>query len=208
MGEMKLMNGSVIYLITATTLIIVLSYIFGDISDLIIYDGQQFLLLWQLLGLSLSVTFHIFETISLCIIIIITHHFLQSQRRKFVFGIFLISTSAVLTAITLCTGINGSIESIDWKLLDHSQKLSVEQQGQCCFNSTTFGSEECGCILDDQTQCTKCNFEGGRKCLWISILIDSITVVLLLSMALLSLLHRQINDIVNKNTVGYDQLTE
>ncbi|EDR26907.1 hypothetical protein EDI_126480 [Entamoeba dispar SAW760] len=181
---------------------------FGDISDLIIYDGQQFLFLWQLLGFSLSITFHIFEIISLSIIIIITHHFLQSQKRKFVFGIFLISTSAVLTAITLCTGINGGIESIDWKLLNSSQKLSVEQQGQCCFGSITFDSEECGCISDDHTQCAKCNFEEGRKCLWISILIDSITIVLLLSIALLSLLHRQINDIVNKNIVGYDQLTE
>lgn len=132
--QIKLEISTTIYLFFAFVVFIIIVGVFGSIRDLFITINSEYIFLAQLVGVVLSMSFYVLEIISVTIITIVTHFVVDLQKRKFVFGIFLTITSAILAAITLCTAIEGSLEVLNSpEKINQETKLLLEKD--VCFFS-------------------------------------------------------------------------
>ena len=157
-NDIKLEIATVLFLLLALVVLIVIITVFGNIPDLFLKSNNEYLFLSQLVGVVMSFGFYLFEIVGIIVITIVTHHVGEKQKRKFVFGIFIIITSAILTAITLCTAIDGSMEIITSEIqVSLESKLSIEKEKSCCFDFIE-GNTNCAC---ESEPCEQCIFDNN-----------------------------------------------
>ncbi|ELP92096.1 hypothetical protein EIN_379930, partial [Entamoeba invadens IP1] len=172
-----------------------------------ITDGDKYIFTAQLVGFYMSIVFNVMTIALLILMTILLKYVFDPQRHHFVLGIMFVSTSAILAAIIICTGISGGIENTNSTLVDLEKRNAVETSQQCCFEE-----EGCVCKSSDGVLCKPCQFKGV-VCFYTAIGVDCITFIVLLTGCIVSFLHKKIEEKIDqcdgtKTSGTYDLLAD